>query len=162
MTENQAYTDQEWGLLVGLPQAVAVAASAVQRDSASATRAEFAAGQEAISAGRESASPLVFRVSEALLTQLGDPEEGAEPPIIRPADPDAVRKDALERIRQANALLRGHEDAGEAAAYKHWLVEIAEAVVSAATSGGVLGIGGQRIAPAEQDFIHELTVALGD
>lgn len=162
MSEDQTYSDQEWGLLVGLPQAVAVAASAVQPDGAGATRAEFAAGQEAISAGRESASPLVFRVSEALLSQVGDPEQGEEPPTIRVADPEAVKKDVLDRVRQADQLLRGHEDQGDAAAYKHWLVEIADAVVNAATTGGVLGLGGQRIAPAEQEFIHELTVALGD
>ena len=66
------FTDSEWGLLVGLPQAVATAASAATHDSARKTRAEIAAGLEKISDGRGSASPLVAGVANAALSQTGD------------------------------------------------------------------------------------------
>ena len=51
------FTDSEWGLLVGLPQAVLTAASAATPDSARKTRAENEAGLEKISEARASASP---------------------------------------------------------------------------------------------------------
>lgn len=62
MIEQPAYTgfgfsDEEWGLLAGLPQAVLAAASVAEHDSARRTMAENAAGLETIATGRESASP---------------------------------------------------------------------------------------------------------
>lgn len=62
MIEQPAYTgfgfsDEEWGLLVGLPQSVLTAASAAESDGTRRTMAENAAGLETIAAARESASP---------------------------------------------------------------------------------------------------------
>ena len=57
------FTDSEWGLLVGLPQAVLTAASAATPDSARKTRAENEAGLEKISEARASASPAGGRAS---------------------------------------------------------------------------------------------------
>ena len=51
------FTDSEWGLLVGLPQAVLTAASAATHDSARKTRAENAAGPEKISDGARLGQP---------------------------------------------------------------------------------------------------------
>jgi hypothetical protein len=162
VTEPWVFSDEEWGLLVGLPQGVVVAATSAEADGAARTRAEATAGLTAISAGRESASPLVARVAEAVVAQAGDPEEGEEPPVIQPADPAPVLADVIERARRASALLAEHVEESEAAAYKHWLVEVAEEVVTAAKSGGVLGIGGELVTAAEQQFLHDLGVALGD
>lgn len=159
MTE---YSDEEWGLLVGLPQAVATAASAAQPDGSRRTWAEGAAGQEAIAAGRESGSSLVERVARELVARVGDPEEGAEPPVIAPPDPPAALADVIERARAAAALLRGKADPGEAGAYKHWLVTIAEEVAGASRSGGVLGIGGEVVSEPERRFRDELAAVLQD
>ena len=84
------FTDAEWGLLVGLPQSVLTAASAAEHDGTRRTLAENAAGLEAISEGRESASPLVTAVAAELVSRVGDPESGEELPAIEPADPAAT------------------------------------------------------------------------
>ncbi|GAA1766633.1 hypothetical protein [Luedemannella helvata] len=160
MTEQAVYTDEEWGLLVGLPQAVIVAASASEPDSTRKTMAEAAAGLEAIAAGRDSGSPLVEQVALWVVEQVGDPEEGAEAPIIRPDDIDAQIADVLDRARAATTLLTHKAGEGEAAAYKFWLVGIAEAVITAASSGGVLGIGGAWVSESERRFIDELSDVL--
>lgn len=162
MTEQAVYTDEEWGLLVGLPQAVIVAASASEPDSTRKTMAEAAAGLEAIAAGRDSGSPLVEQVALRVVEQVGDPEEGAEAPIIRPDDVGAEIADVLGRARAATTLLSEKAGEGEAAAYKFWLVGIAEAVVTAAATGGVLGIGGAWISESERRFIDELSAVLND
>lgn len=156
------FSDQEWGLLVGLPQAVLTAASAAESDGGRRTRAENAAGLEAIGAGRESPSPLVAAVAGELVARVGDPEAGEELPVIEPADPEGMIKDVLGRAATASVLLTAKVDEGEAGAYKHWLLSIAEQVVTAAPSGGVLGIGGDVVSESERRFRDELSHVLND
>ncbi|MGN9805932.1 hypothetical protein [Micromonospora sp. L32] len=167
MIEQPAYTgfgfsDEEWGLLVGLPQAVLTAASAAEHDGSRRTRAENAAGLETISAGRESANPLVAAVAGEIVSRVGDPEAGEELPVIEPADPHALIDDVLARAGQASALLAARVDEGEAGAYKHWLVEIAEQVVGAAPTGGLLGLGGDQVSDSERRFRDRLSHVLND
>lgn len=150
------FTDAEWGLLVGLPQAVLTAASAATPDSARKTRAESAAGQEKISDARASASPLVVAAAGAALDQAGDPELGEQPPVIEPGDPVGYAQDVLDRAAQATVLLAAKATPQDAETYKHWLVEIADSVVGAASSGGVLGIGGEPVTDDERAFRDRL------
>ncbi|MEU5726826.1 hypothetical protein [Micromonospora sp. NPDC047738] len=167
MIEQPAYTgfgfsDEEWGLLVGLPQSVLTAASAAESDGARRTMAENAAGLETIAAGRESASPLVAAVAGEVVARVGDPEIGAELPVIEPADPRAMTDDVLARAAQASTLLAAKVDEGQAGAYRHWLVEIAEQVVGAAASGGLLGLGGDVVSDSERHFRDRLAQVLND
>lgn len=165
--EQPAYTrfgvsDEEWGLLVGLPQSVLTAAAAAESDGTRRTMAENAAGLETIAAGRESASPLVAAVAGEIVSRVGDPETGAELPVITPDDPTAMIEDVLARAGQASALLTGKVDEGQAGAYRHWLVEIAEQVVGAASTGGILGIGGDVVSDSERRFRDRLSQVLND
>jgi len=162
MYSTWGFTDAEWGLLVGLPQAVLTAASAATHDSARKTRAETAAGQEKISEARVSASALVVAVAGAVLDQSGDPELGEEAPVIEPRDPVGYAEDVLGRAAQAAALLAGKADGPDAETYKHWLVEIADTVVGAASTGGVLGIGAEPVTDSERAFRDDLAKALAD
>jgi len=158
------FTDAEWGLLVGLPQAVLLAASAAEADGARRTAAENAAGMAAIADARDSATGLVQAIATEIVTRLGEPdgEEEAGLPIFAPADPVAVASDALDRAKAAAQLLAERGDEAEAAAYKHWLVTIADEVVTAASSGGVLGIGGTTVSAAERSFLDDLARVLND
>jgi hypothetical protein len=156
------FTDAEWGLLVGLPQAVVTAASAATHDSARKTRAELAAGLTEISDARASASPLVSAVANAAVEAAGDPELGEELPVVEPGDPIGYAEDVLERAAEAAAVLAGKSEQSDAETYKHWLVEIADLVVGAASTGGVLGIGGETVTDAERSFRDQLAKALTD
>jgi len=154
--------DEQWSLLVGLPQSVMTAASAAERDTGRRTHAEGEAGLEAISDGRDSGSPLVETIANEVIDRLGgDPDLGEEPEVVPvPADPSQAIADCLSRATQARALLTSAVDEGDAGAYRHWLVTIAERVVEAAASG-VLGFG-EQVSESEQDFVRDLTVALND
>lgn len=156
------FSDDEWGLLVGLPQSVLTAASAAESDGARRTRTENAVGLEAMAAGRESASPLVAAIAGELVSRVGDPEAGEELPAIEPTNPQAVIAGVLERARAASTLLARKVDEGEAGAYKHWLIEIAEQVVTAASTGGLLGLGGDIVTESERRFRDELSHVLND
>ncbi|GGK85376.1 hypothetical protein [Mangrovihabitans endophyticus] len=154
------YTDDEWGLLVGLPQSVLTAASAATPDSARKTRAENAAGMSEIADARASASPLVAAIAGEIIGQVGDPELGEELPAIEPGDPAAYAQDVVQRAAQASALLAGKAGDSDAETYKHWLVEIADTVVAAASTGGVLGIGAETVTESERAFRDSLAEAL--
>lgn len=156
------FTDAEWGLLVGLPQAVLTAASAATHDSARKTRAENEAGREKISEARASASALVAAVAGAVLDVAGDPELGEEPPVIEPADPASYARDVIARAGEAALLLGENASDSDAETYKHWLVEIADTVVGAASTGGVLGIGAEPVTDREREFRDGLAKALTD
>lgn len=156
------FTDSEWGLLTGLPQAVLTAASAATPDSARKTRAENEAGLEKISEARASASPMVAAVAGAVLDLAGDPELGEEAPVIEPADPAGYAQDVISRAAEANALLTAKVTPADAETYKHWLVEIADTVVGAASTGGLLGIGGEAVTDSERSFRDHLAKALTD
>ena len=156
------FTDAEWGLLVGLPQSVLTAASVATHDSARKTRAETAAGLDQISDARASASPLVTAIAQAVLDQTGDPDRGEEMPAIEPADPVGYGQDVVGRAATASTLLAAKADTADAETYKHWLVEIADSVVGAASTGGVLGIGGDVVTDDERAFRDALAQALAD
>jgi hypothetical protein len=160
MSSQMAYSDEEWGLLVGLPQAVMIAAISAEDDGSRRSQAESAAGLDAISAGRDSGSALVQDVATELVDRLGEPEPGEAATVVDLAG-RAGTSDVLDRAREVAALLSAKAGPGEAAAYKHWLKGIAEQVVNAAKSGGFLGIGGEWVSEAEQHFVDELKVILG-
>lgn len=156
------FTDAEWGLLVGLPQAVLTAASAATPDGARKTRAEGEAGLVEIADARASASPLVAAVAAAVVEVAGDPELGEDPPVIEPSDPVGYARDVLDRAAEAAALLARAASPSDAETYKHWLVEIADTVVGAASTGGVLGIGGETVTEPERAFRDQLAKILAD
>jgi hypothetical protein len=156
------FSDAEWGLIVGLPQSVLTAASAAASDGARKTRAENAAGLDKISDGRGSASPLVSAVAAELLTRVGDPELGEELPVIAPSDPQGYAADVLARAAEAATLLNARVGDGDGGAYKLWLVDIAESVVGAASTGGVFGLGGADVTESERLFRDELSHVLSD
>ncbi len=70
--------------------------------------------------------------------------------------------DVLTRARTATDVLSAKAGPGEAAAYRHWLVGIADQVVNAAKSGGFLGIGGSWVSESERHFVEELSTVLND
>jgi hypothetical protein len=162
MTSRSAYSDDEWGLLVGLPQSVMNAASAAESDSGRRTLAEGEAGLDAIAAGRESANPLVRDVACEVVERVGGPEVGAETAIVALPDRAAGLAEVFDRARGAVTLLGEKAGSGDAAAYKHWLVGIAEQVVGAARSGGFLGVGGEWVRESERRFVEELSAILND
>ncbi len=154
------FTDQEWSLLVGLPASVLAAASAVQADSPKRTQAENEAGLEAISDGRVAGNPFVEAIAAVVVERLGaDPELGEEPIIAPvPDDPWEYANETIARAKAARALLVVKVNGGDAGAYCHWLVTVAERVIAAANSG----IGTERVTAAEFNFVHRLSVAVDD
>jgi hypothetical protein len=162
MTSQLIYSDEEWGLLVGLPQSVMMAAIFAETDGTNRTASESSAGLDAIAAGRDSGSTLIRDVALELVARIGDPESGELPPVLEVGTREVDLDEVLDRARTATDLLAAKAGPGEAAAYRHWLVGIADQVVNAAKSGGFLGIGGSWVSESERRFVDELSTVLND
>jgi hypothetical protein len=150
-----ALPDSEWNLLVTLPGRVVIGATSAQPDRARRTVVEGLAGLDAIAAGRSSASRLVRDVVSAVYQEPDD-----RPAAQEFTDRAAGIADVLAACRDADRLLRERVDRVEADAYRHWLLAIATRVCHAARTGGLLGIGGAALRPAERAFLADLTAAL--
>ena len=160
MDTEPKYTDEEWGLLVGLPQSVLIAASQAEHDGSRKTREEWTVGMTAIADGRGSSSDLVRTVAADVVARQGDITDGEEPPIIEFPDRDAGLADVIDRAKAAHELLSAKAEPADAEAYRFWVITITDGVVGAARSGGVLGLGGDQVSPAERSFRDQLATVL--
>jgi hypothetical protein len=158
MAEALDYSEDEWKLLITVPQTVA---GAVMVAHSGGLMRETLAMLEAFDLARQqfSGSRLVETVLDGV--QRGDTtvEEGSphDPPN---APPHSMEEDALAESRQAAELLRrAPED--EAEAYRQFVHFLANHVAGAAKEGGFFGIGGKRFSTEEMNIIAAVDAALG-
>jgi hypothetical protein len=76
-------------------------------------------------------------------------------------NPEKFSTQALEDVRAAAALLGSKASPQEASEYKQWVMKLAEGVANAATEGGFLGFGGERLSEGERKLLGEIKSALG-
>ncbi len=107
-------------------------------------------------ANEYSASELVQRVFEHYKSH-GDGE--AQTLQLSEQWIERLLPDTIERARQASEILADKAEPEDAEAYKLWLFETAVEVCAAASTGGFLGIGGQRISGKEQAYLDDLANA---
>jgi hypothetical protein len=153
------FAPDDWWLLVRLPAAVMVATVGAQQDPPRRTVAEGLAGLDAIAAGRASDSELVRTVVAAI---YAEPDDGVTESDAgsggTPGGADLYP--VLSQCRRVTEVLRHGADPADADAYRQWVRDIAERVCAATRSGGVLGLSGEQIGPAEQQLLDELATAL--
>lgn len=75
-------------------------------------------------------------------------------------DPHVCRTDALNSCQQASLLLR-NSSSQDAAEYKQFVFNCAQKVAEAANESGIMGMGGSRVSPAEQNLLRDVASALG-
>lgn len=149
------FPPEDWQLLTRLPAEIMIAAIAVTGNGRR-TVAEGLAGLDAIAAGRGSDSELVRSVVASI---YAEPEDRAALPAPAPA-PHIQVAQVLEHCRTAAEVLRTGADPADAAAYRHWVQQVAVRVSGAARSGGVLALGGEPLRDSQQALLDELAVAL--
>jgi hypothetical protein len=182
-----SFLPSEWELLIRLPAQVVIAATSMEADSAGQTVAEGLAGLDAIAAGRAFDSDLVRAVVAAIYAENDgrsrdsghlaafdgvDPIRQAAAPAVqdnrRPAEAAALAAqengraaEVLASCRSVTAVLSARADPADSAAYRQWLQFIAARVCEAASSDGLLGLGGDLLGDTEREFLAELGSALG-
>ena len=75
------------------------------------------------------------------------------------AQPADLKRKAMDELRAVSSILdaKAPEDA---AAFKAWLLEIAQQAAEAGTEGGFLGFGGVAVSDAEKATLAEISDAL--
>jgi hypothetical protein len=151
VTYERSLGEHRWRLLVRLPRRVLLAAFAIDGHGARPTLSEGLAGMAALAAGRHSASRLVHEVVAAIYT-----ERDGDDPVAELDSPEALLDAVLRSCAAAGAVLADQVPAGEAAAYRRWLLHIAAAVRRATR----IGLSGNPITPSELRLLDALDRAL--
>lgn len=157
MTTRADFATDEWNLLVQLPRWVVAAASYAQHDLAYRTNHEIEAGFVASANGRQSGNAFVSTVAVDAMRAFDD---GSVIAGIDFADRDAAIASVLDRVATVNKVVRAKADPPDSAAYRRWLVDIADVVISAARSGDILGFGGTVVTSSERGFRDRLVLTL--
>jgi hypothetical protein len=67
----------------------------------------------------------------------------------------------LDEMRRVNEILTAKASPDEAAAFRAWLLDVAQQAADAAKEGGFLGFGAEVVSAGEQDMLARLRSALG-
>jgi hypothetical protein len=80
---------------------------------------------------------------------------------FKPAQGSDPRQHLLEELRDVGAIVTSKAAAEEAAAFKQWLVAVAQAAADAAKEGGFLGFGAVQVSEGEKNMLDQVRAALG-
>jgi hypothetical protein len=163
MAAREAFSSDEWDLVVALPREAAIAAAMADADnSLDATKAIVAAFKELVAGSYQHPdNDLIVEVLAELRTGDDGPEDESETVEVNEAERLQRLSDVLARAGFVNELLVANADAGDADEYRRWVLAIGREAVKAAKSGGFLGIGGKRVSDEEAAFMADLRQALG-
>jgi hypothetical protein len=79
---------------------------------------------------------------------------------LQGAKREEIKQRAIDALRSAAAIM-DQKAPSDAAAYKAWLVHLANSVAEASSEGGFLGFGGVTVSEAEKATLSEISAALG-
>jgi hypothetical protein len=156
MTTKSDYTEDEWTTLVRAPIVAGMAITIadpggpieVAREVMATLRAATTPSQEA---------ELVTAVSQeltALAKQRQNPAAGFKPKGTMAGE------QVLDEMRRVNEIL-AKASPDEAAAFRAWLLDVAQHAADAAKEGGFMGFGAEQISAGEKDMLARLRSALG-
>lgn len=156
------FTNEEWTILEKTPLQVGRAMMAVAPSGPIGTAKEIFALQTSI---RETLQGATTNVLTTLGQQLQGKEmiealwEEAGYAFLDRWDAANVRATAVKACQQAEALLK-KVSPQEAESYKAFVYATAQKVAQASTSGGILGLGGERVSEAERTLLKDVADAL--
>lgn len=163
MAKQDTFNGDEWNLLRLAPALVAGGMSAADPSGLFGSIKEAAAGASGIGEAIEAHRGLeLFAALAADRRMPAMPEaksllgEGS-----REQQVENFKREVLQRIGAAVALVVAKASPDEADAYRRMLVAVARKAAEAAKEGSVLGFGGVRVSDKEQAFIAEVAQAAG-
>lgn len=163
MADKSAFAPEQWDKILQAPLLVGFAVSAGDPGGLIGALQESMASARALAAARADggAAALVRAVVDDLLTPEGrtTAREGVRSLIQGAALPE-IKEKALAELRATAGFLDAVAPE-EAGAFKNWLVHIAELVAGAASEGGILGFGGEKVSEPERAALAAIAAALG-
>jgi hypothetical protein len=157
MTTKADYTEEEWK---ALRRATTVAGFAV---SLADPGGPIELSKESLAAMRAAGAPpsddeLLVAVSQDAMAQQQQRNN-----VMKELDlkAETVREQIVEELGNVNAILEAKATPEEAAAFRQWIIQAAQASADAAKEGGFMGIGATRVSEGEQAMLAKLGEILG-
>jgi hypothetical protein len=163
VANKQNFTPEEWSKIV---QSVVLSGMAVTAADPSGLigllQESFASGSALLKAKTDpGASELIKAVVAEFETSDGRGKvQEAIKARLAGAKAGDVSQRSVEALREASSILDSKAPQ-DSAAFKQWLRTISSKVADAASEGGVLGFGGQKVSDAEKATLGEIAKALG-
>jgi hypothetical protein len=157
MTTKADYTDEEWAALRRAPLVAGMAISLADPGGPIELTHETLAALKGMS-NPGSDLPLLVAVSQdamAMSQQRRNPMGDFKPKGA------AAGQQILDEIRRVNGILEAKATPEEAAAFRAWLVQAAQAAADAAKEGGFMGFHAVRVSEGEKAMLEQLRKALG-
>ena len=169
MTVN--YTQDELYLLATVPQIIGSVMAFAGRSGLFGTGKELFASAQSVLAGVkdypgnaliQAVVPNLSGEREAAMEQAKKCRDWATARLKEKSvnSPEKLRLQALADCREVARLLASKASIRETTEYKQWALSVAEKVAAAATEGGFLGFGGERLSAGEKQLLDELRTAL--
>ena len=157
MTTKADYTEDEWAALRRAPTVAGFAISLADPGG------PIELTKESVAAMRAAGAPptedeLLVAVSQDALAQQQQRHN-----VMKELDLKAgtVREQVVEELSRVNGILDAKATPEEAAAFRQWILEAAQASAEAAKEGGFLGIGATRVSEGETAMLAKLREVLG-
>jgi hypothetical protein len=150
MTSKAAFNAEEWSTITEAPALAAMLVIAADRGGTI---------RESLSLGRAYSEARKEGGGVELIDELV-----ATPPQVDPkqfGSLEGLKEKAPQRLREATGLVADKATPEEAAAYRRFLLGLADTVAHAHKEGGFLGIGGKEVSEEEQKALDELAATLG-
>ncbi len=171
MTMKSNFTDDEWFLLSSAPAMIGAAMSSAAASGVIGTVKEMTASMRSSVAGLKDYPD--SELIQALLQKAENWDEAKdkmqdyrERSKSKLADGNVKSREELHQLAMADckkavALVNEKCSPEDAAAYKEWTLKIANNVAAAASEGGFLGFGGEKISAEEAAMLEQIEAILG-
>lgn len=163
MSVKDTYTAEEWSAIMIAP-VLAGSYIAMADPGVTSLVGETSAMMKAMTSGEVPADvkDLVGGIV-ADMKEMADKKEKLKMPAMTDemkSDPAAAKAALLDKIAGATQTVSDKGGVAEAAAFKQWLLSIANATAEAAREGGFMGIGGTRVSDDEKMAMAEIRSAI--
>jgi hypothetical protein len=155
MTSRSDFTDDEWERLGRAPLVVAMAISLADPGGPLETFKESSAALRTLAEAARDGGYGEFVQSVAQDVAARAQRRQAPLGDFKP-DRGNARQEVLAELRTVNALLQQKATPEELAEFREWLRTAAQRAALAATEGGFLGFGGERVSEREQQMLETI------
>jgi hypothetical protein len=164
MAGKANFTPEEWARVAASPMIVSMAITAADPSGLWGLLKESMAGGWALLAAKQDAqaNPLVKAVADDIADPATrDAVRDSFQARFKGSQFADVKRKAVDELRTVSSLLDAKAP-DEAAAFKSWLLSVAQKSAEAGKEGGFLGFGGVAVSDAEKATLAEIATALGN
>lgn len=160
MATKQDFTTEEWGKLLEGTLLASVAVTTAEPSGLWGALKEGFANAKSVVAGGTDSSAVVRDLVADLKTSEGRTIAQdllkARLKGLKAADISAAAVTGLNDV----AAILDAKDGADAAHVKQWIYDTADKVANAASEGGFLGFGGEKVSPKERATLAQISAAL--